>query len=88
MWRYTVVFYFDTYISQKQHVLSQNNYPFTSSNINLFLGEVFWNIPTKMGLTVGNDETPGVGDKIEELRTIWKNNMTMMITFKVNVTAS
>lgn len=41
-----------------------------------------------MGLTVGNDETPGVGDKIEELRTIWKNNMTMMITFKVNVTAN
>lgn len=39
-----------------------------------------------MGLTVGNDETPGVGDKIEELRTM--NNMTMMITFEVNVTAN
>lgn len=39
-----------------------------------------------MGLTVGNDETPGIGDKIEELRTM--NNMTMMITFEVNVTAN
>jgi Na+-translocating ferredoxin:NAD+ oxidoreductase RnfG subunit len=39
-----------------------------------------------MGLTVGNDETPGVGDKIEELRTM--NNMTMTITFEVNVTAN
>lgn len=83
-----VVFYFDTYISQKQHVLSQNNYPFTSSNIDLFICEVFRNNPTKMGFTVGNDETPGVGDKIEELRTIWRNNMIMMITFQVNVTAN
>ena len=41
-----------------------------------------------MGFTVGNDETPGVGDKTEELRTIWRNNMTMMITFEVNVTAN
>lgn len=66
--------------------MSQNNYPFTSSNINLFLCEVFRKNPTKMGLTVGNDETPGVGDKIEELRTM--NNMTMTITFEVNVTAN
>lgn len=60
-----------THTSQK-HLKPKKN-TLTSPKITSSLCEVFRNNLTKMGLTVGNDETPVVGEKREELKTIWRN---------------
>lgn len=41
-----------------------------------------------MGLVLSDDEIPIVSARREEWKIIWRNNMSMMITFEVNTSAN